>query len=184
MSSRAIIHVTGPVRSGKTGFVEAVLSSSRWLWTLATRCTMDSMLERPVESSPARHPELDRYRAARACLRRVSFPPGDLRIRLLRDPTDGELFGVGRHRGGLSCPVSYADLGVFVAPPLPPGRSLLTRPAGGGWQSRPARRASPEGRHGAPDGRTDGGRLSGKAARQAVDDRGAVPGHPGRRLSS
>ena len=76
MSSRAIIHVTGPVRSGKTAFVEAVLLSSRWLWTLAARCTMDSTLERSVESSPARHPDLDRYRAARAHACAVyRFPP-------------------------------------------------------------------------------------------------------------
>jgi adenosyl cobinamide kinase/adenosyl cobinamide phosphate guanylyltransferase len=67
MSSRAIIHVTGPVRSGKTAFVEAVLLSSRWLWTLAARCTMDSTLERPVESSLARHERRERPEADIRC---------------------------------------------------------------------------------------------------------------------
>jgi hypothetical protein len=141
MRSRAIIHVTGPPGSGKTTFVQDVLLSSRWLSTLAARCTLDPTLRRPVEASPARHSELERYRAAArvpACAL-YRFPPSVsefafFETRLMESPSEAVVL-----EG--DCPVSSVDLRVFIAPPLPAGRSLLTRRPGGGWRSQTARRA-------------------------------------------
>jgi hypothetical protein len=126
MIQRAVLHVDGPPGAGKTAFVERLAAGSKQ-WMLAVRCRSDATLSHAREASPARHPELRRYRAAGARTAGLfTFPPCDHAAdefhttRLMHDPAqvvvlEGE------------APVDAVDLRVYVAPPLAPGRTLLVR---------------------------------------------------------
>jgi hypothetical protein len=125
MIERALIHVDGPPGAGKTAFVERLVAGGHWV--LAVRCRRDTTLRRPREASPARHPELRRYRAAGASAAALfSFPPGDLAAddfyatHLMEDPAQAVVLEGDP-------PVAAVDLRVYVAPPLGPGRTLLIR---------------------------------------------------------
>jgi len=126
MTTRAIIRVAGRPQSGKTSFVEAMLS---WLdeRILAARCVRDDSLCQPRESVPKAHPELRRYCRA-----------GASGAALFRFPGDGSAFD-----GFFSSefmtdyseavmlegddPLGLADLKVFVAPVPAPGERLFVR---------------------------------------------------------
>ncbi|MHB8244080.1 MAG: hypothetical protein ACYDGN_01830 [Acidimicrobiales bacterium] len=126
MRTRAIIHVAGPPQSGKTSFVEAMLSSLDER-ILAARCVRDDSLRQPRESVPKAHPELRRYCRA-----------GASGAALFRFPGDGSAFD-GFFSSELMTdyseavvlegddPLRLADLKVFVAPVPAPGERLFVR---------------------------------------------------------
>jgi Ni2+-binding GTPase involved in maturation of urease and hydrogenase len=62
---RAVIHVGGPAGSGKTTFIEAMLTGSDVL-VIAARCVRDDTLRQFLETAPRSHPELRRYHEAGA----------------------------------------------------------------------------------------------------------------------
>jgi len=111
---RAIIHVAGPAGSGKTTFVEAILSASDAA-ILAARCVRDDSLRRPSETRPKAHAELRRYRQAGASGVAVfAFSKGDLgsgaffTTALMSDYSQAVILEGDN-------PVGSADLDVFVA---------------------------------------------------------------------
>ena len=126
MRSRAIIRVAGPPQSGKTSFVEAMMSSLDEL-ILAARCVRDDSLRQPRETVPKSHPELRRYGRA-----------GASGAALFRFPGDGSAFD-GFFSSNLMTgyseavvlegddPLGLADLKVFVAPVPAPGERLFVR---------------------------------------------------------
>ena len=124
MKARPFVHVTGPERAGKTTFVEQVLrASGRML--LAVHCALDDRLRRPRETAPRRHAEIERYREAGAT--------HAVEYRFPRSHADFDAFYATRFMDEYSegvvlegdLPVEWVDLGVFVAPPLPAGATLL-----------------------------------------------------------
>jgi hypothetical protein len=120
---RALIHVAGPKRAGKTTFIERVLDGAGE-WILAARCVRDDSLRESRETAPKGHPELRRYRAAGATGAALfAFPEGDIGsdaffvTRLMEDYSKAVLLEGDR-------PVGFVDLAVFVAaPPLQERRS-------------------------------------------------------------
>lgn len=124
MRERALIHVAGPAGAGKTTFVERLLGAEISL-ALCVRAERDPKLRNVQESAPKSHAELRRYRTA-----------GASDVALYRFPgPDWEAFYTSRVMEEYSeavfiegdLPVDDVDLSVFVAPPLPAGRSLLRR---------------------------------------------------------
>ncbi|MHB8290829.1 MAG: hypothetical protein ACYDEY_16725, partial [Acidimicrobiales bacterium] len=65
MMERAFVHVGGPAGSGKTTFIEAMLTGAGAL-TLVARCLRDDTLARAREDTSPTNPELRRYRQASA----------------------------------------------------------------------------------------------------------------------
>jgi hypothetical protein len=123
---RALIHVAGPERAGKTTFIERVLGCA-CDWILAARCVRDDSLRESRETAPKAHPELRRYREAGATGAALfAFPEGDIGsdaffvTRLMEDYSKAVLLEGDR-------PLGFVDLAVFVAPPPPSGASLLVR---------------------------------------------------------
>ena len=126
---RALIHVAGPKASGKTTFVEHVLRTVHAL-IICVRTERDDLLRRPVASKPRTHAELQRYRrggASGAALYR--FPPTDaaadafFMTKVMEDFSTAVVIEGDR-------PVDFVDLTAFIAPPPPPGASLLRRVSG------------------------------------------------------
>ena len=76
MIERALIHVAGPASSGKTAFIEAMLTSSDAL-VIAARCVRDDSLPEFRETTPGSHPELRRYHEAGAISAALLTFPGD-----------------------------------------------------------------------------------------------------------
>jgi hypothetical protein len=123
MIERTIVSVDGPPGSGKTTFVEHLLRATD-RWVQAVRCHREPDLGEPRESSPARDPELKRYRAAGAdgaIVYRFPEPDPDAFYcsRFMEDPSDVVLEG--------ERPTEYFDLDVFVAPVPGPRKKLLRR---------------------------------------------------------
>ena len=65
MRERALIHVAGPGRAGKTTFIEAMLGTTAG-FVLVARCVRDDALRHSRETAPRGHAELQRYRKAGA----------------------------------------------------------------------------------------------------------------------
>jgi hypothetical protein len=122
---RAFIHVGGPRGAGKTTFVEAVLEDKGGL-ILAARCVCDDSLKRSRETTPKTGPELRRYRDAGASgVAIFTFPRSDghdafFETDLMSDYSEAVVI-----EG--DSPLEFADLHVFIAPPLPDGKTLLVR---------------------------------------------------------
>ena len=124
MRERALIHVAGPAGAGKTTFVERLLGAEVSL-ALCVRTERDPKLRNAQESAPRSHAELCRYRAAGASdVALYRFPRPDWEAfytsRVLEEYSEAVFIEGDR-------PVDDVDLSVFVAPPLPAGRSLLRR---------------------------------------------------------
>jgi hypothetical protein len=122
---RALIRVGGPAGAGKTTFVEAVLQASGG-FILAARCLRDDTLSRAQESSPKKHPELRRYRDAGASGAALfAFPASDGHEAFFETDfmTDYSQAVVIEGDNLLQ----FVDLDVFVARPLPQGKTLLVR---------------------------------------------------------
>lgn len=126
MIERALIHVAGPASSGKTAFIEAMLTDSDAL-VIAARCVRDDTLPQFRESTPGSHTELRRYREA-----------GAIRAALLTFPGDADLsdsFFTTHLTMDYSQAVvlegdsllRFVDLQVFVAPPPAEGHQLFVR---------------------------------------------------------
>jgi hypothetical protein len=94
---------------------------------LVARCSRDDSLRKWKETSPKRHPELQRYRKAGAEGAAVFSFPGD--------ELDSDAFYMSDLMQDYSHavvlegdnPLGFADLRVFVVPALPRGRRLLVR---------------------------------------------------------
>ena len=118
MIERTYIHVAGPAGAGKTTFVEALIAATDEAVAVA-RCATAAPVKNVVESSPADDPEIHRYHEAGAiAAARIAFPSAG------RDPDaffDTDFMGqwpadVVVMEG--DDPLGYADLRVFIAPPL------------------------------------------------------------------
>jgi hypothetical protein len=123
---RAFIHVAGPIGCGKTTFVEALLAAGDSPMVVG-RCTRDDSVRRIWESSPRRHPELQRYRRAGAWAAAVfTFPRNDANLvdfyesRLMLEYSRAVILE-GDNAAG------YADLEVYVAPAPLAGETLYVR---------------------------------------------------------
>jgi hypothetical protein len=121
---RALIHVGGPLDSGKTAFVETLLQAHVAL-AISVRAERDPKLRTERESAPKAHAELRRYReagASAAALYRFAEPNNDAFFTsdVMQDYSEAVLV-----EG--DCPIEHVDLRVYVAPPLRSGASLLRR---------------------------------------------------------
>lgn len=125
MRQRALIHVGGSEGAGKTTFVEALLQASDG-FILAARCLRDDTLSGARETSPKKHPELRRYRDAGASgVALFAFPASDgheafFETDLMTDYSRAVVIEGDN-------PLQFVDLDVFVARPLPQGKTLLVR---------------------------------------------------------
>jgi hypothetical protein len=123
---RALIHVAGPERSGKTAFIEAMLTSSDGL-VIAARCVRDDTLRQFRETTPGSHPELRRYRGAGAIGAALLTFPGDADLSDSFFTTDLMMdYSQAVVLEGDS-PLRFVDLRVFVAPPPAEGHQLFVR---------------------------------------------------------
>ena len=147
MRQRALIHVGGPPRAGKTAFVETVLAHSDANMIMAVRCRRDDSLSEPREGRPRTDPELRRYPAAGACAAaQYSFPGGDdaqdafFMAGFMEDYSEAVLLEGDN-------PVGFVDVTVYVAQAS--GGRLLVRGKrdrtgeGAGWGGRLGCRAPP-----------------------------------------
>ena len=123
---RAFIHVTGPARSGKTAFIEAMLTGSDAL-VIAARCVRDDKLRQFRETTPGNHPELRRYHEAGAMGAALLTFPGDADFSdsffttdLIMDYSEAVVL-----EG--DSPLPFVDLRVFVASPPAEGHQLFVR---------------------------------------------------------
>ncbi len=121
-----MVHVAGPVGSGKTKFVEAMLEAADGPM-LAARCVRDDSLRRSRETRPKTHPELRRYRQAGASGVAVfRFPEADVgsdefyTTDLMADYSQAVILEGDN-------PVGFTDLEVFVAPVLTGGEGVFKR---------------------------------------------------------
>ncbi|MGA7924701.1 MAG: hypothetical protein WCA20_01765 [Candidatus Sulfotelmatobacter sp.] len=114
MRERALIHVAGPPGSGKTTFVEAILSIADWP-VLVARCIRDDALRRERETESENHPELRRYRQAGASGVALFVFPGNIAwngffLTKLMEDYSRAVFLEG------DSPFEFVDFRVFVAP--------------------------------------------------------------------
>ncbi len=123
---RALVHAGGPKGAGKTTLVEAILNGVDGLFIVA-RCFRDSSLKRVREDAGIACPELRRYRDAGACdAARFTFPNGcDAHDAFFESDLMGDYSEAAILEG--DNPLEFVDLDIFVAPPLPPGKTLLVR---------------------------------------------------------
>jgi len=145
---RALIHVAGPARSGKTAFIEAMLTGSDAL-VIAARCVRDDTLRQFRETTPGSHPELRRYREAGAIGAALLTFPGDADLSDSFFTTDVMMdYSKAVVLEGDS-PLRFVDLRVFVAPPPAEGHQLFVRCTHErGREHRPCAATAPAGRHG------------------------------------
>lgn len=127
MRARPLLRVAGPLGSGKTTFVEAVLRS-RMALSVCVRCRCDPRRQVARESAPVRDAELRRYRSAGAVAAALySYPRADsdafYESEVVKDYSEAIVI-----EG--DSPAGFEDLLVFVAPPLPAGTPLFRRFAG------------------------------------------------------
>jgi len=122
---RALIHIGGPPRAGKTTFIETALASAGERMIIAARCRLDDSLSQPRESIPKTDPELRRYLAAGACAAaRYSFPAGDVAHDAFFMTSFMENYSNAVFLEGDN-PISFVDVAIYVAPALSGG--LLVR---------------------------------------------------------
>ena len=123
---RALIHVGGPEGAGKTALVEAILNGVDGLF-IAARCLRNASLKRIREEAGTACPELRRYREAGACdVARLTFPMGyDAHDAFFQSDLMGGYSEATILEG--DNPLEFVNLDIFVAPPLPPGTTLLVR---------------------------------------------------------
>ena len=126
MIERALIHVAGPAGAGKTTLIESLLRAYDGC-VLVARCMRNDSLRRSKETSPRKHPELQRYRTAGAVgVATFSFPTDDIdsdaffATNLMLDFSEAVVLEGDR-------PFSYLDLQVYVAPAIPHRGRLLVR---------------------------------------------------------
>ncbi len=126
MIERALIHVAGPAHSGKTAFIEAMLTGLDAL-VIAARCVRDDTLRQLRQTTPESHPEVRRYREAGAIGAALLTFPGDADLsdsffttNLMMDYSEAVVLE------GES-PLRSVDLLVFVAPPPTEGQQLFVR---------------------------------------------------------
>jgi hypothetical protein len=123
---RALIHVAGPAGSGKTAFIESMLTGSDAL-VIAARCVRDDTLRQLRETTPGSHPELRRYREAGAIRAALLTFPGDADLSDSFFTTDLMMdYSQAVVLEGDS-PLRFVDLRVFVAPPPAEGHQLFVR---------------------------------------------------------
>lgn len=140
MIERTVIHVGGPPGAGKTAFVEAFLRATDDAAAVG-RCVRDDSVDDITESSSRNDEEMSRYRAAGAvAVARIAVPPAEDAAEPMPHTAFAlpsfpyadafydsalmsELTDVVIIEG--DDPLGYADLRVFVAPPLPIGASLF-----------------------------------------------------------
>ncbi len=123
---RALIHVAGPAHSGKTAFIEAMLTAGDAL-VIAARCVRDNTLHQLRETTPASHPELRRYHEAGAIGAALLTFPGDSDLSDSFFTTD---LMMGYSQAVVlegDSPLGFVDLRVFVAPPPAEGHQLFVR---------------------------------------------------------
>lgn len=124
MRDRALIHVAGPARAGKTTFIERLLGADHGL-AICVRGKRDPTVHKARESTAKANPELRRYRAAgaaEAVLYRFATPEWDA----FYDADVMQEYSKAVYIEG-DCPIHHVDLSVFVAAPPAEGRSLLCR---------------------------------------------------------
>ena len=126
MRERALIHVDGSRRAGKTTFIEAMIRDID-AFVLAARCIRDDALRQSREAAPKAHPELRRYRKAGASGAALfAFPEADIGSdaffvsRLMEDYSQAAVLEGDN-------PLEFVDLAVFVAPPPAAGEALFVR---------------------------------------------------------
>ena len=147
-----MIHVAGPQGTGKTTLIEQVLRALDGMVVLAARCLRDDSLRRSREAAPKRHPELRRYREAGAIEAAVfTFPGSDIDSDAFYMTDLMESYSQAVVLEG-DCPLSFADLRVYVAPPLEAGASLLVRKKRDRAEEERKKAAAMEQLLGAPDG--------------------------------
>lgn len=127
MIERTFIHVAGPPGAGKTTFVEALIAATDEPVAVA-RCATTAPVENVVESSSADDAEIHRYHEAGAvAAARIAFPSAG------RDPDaffDTDFMSEWSAEVVViegDDPLGYADLRVFVAPPLRDGAALFEK---------------------------------------------------------
>ena len=126
MIERALIHVGGPAGSGKTTFIEAMLTGTDAL-VIAARCVRDDTLRQFLETTPRSHPELRRYHEAGAIAAALLTFPGDADLSDSFFSTDLMMdYSQAVFLEGDS-PLRFVDLQVFVAPPPVEGDQLFVR---------------------------------------------------------
>jgi hypothetical protein len=121
---RPIIHIAGPAGAGKTTLIERLLGAEV-AFAISVRAHREEKRRREGESAPGKHAELRRYRNAGAsavALYRFGAPDTDAfySSEVMEEYSEA-VFIEG------DCPVEFADLSVFVAPPPARGKSLLER---------------------------------------------------------
>lgn len=131
MRKRAFVHVAGPDGVGKTLFVEHLLRAEIGV-SLCVRGKRDPRLREARVAALKNNTELRRYREAGAAALVYGFGERDtdafFSIEPMQDYSEVVLI-----EG--DCPTELIDCRVYVAPVLPPGRSLLRRVAGARkWQ--------------------------------------------------
>jgi len=121
---RAVIHVGGPAGSGKTTFIEAMLTGSDAL-VIAARCVRDDTQRQFLETTPRSHPELRRYHEAGAIAAALLTFPGDADLSdsffstdLMMDYSQAVVLEGDN-------PLRFVDLQVFVALPPAEGHQLF-----------------------------------------------------------
>jgi len=126
MRERALVHVAGPPGSGKTTFIEAILSAAGGT-VLVARCVRDDALRQARETAPKNHPELRRYRLAGASGAALfAYPANNIgwdaffMTELMTDYSQAVLLEGDN-------PLGFTDLAVFVAPSPPADEALFVR---------------------------------------------------------
>lgn len=123
MIHRAVIHVAGPPKAGKTTLIERLLEREAVL-AICVRGEKVPRLRREKESAPKGDPELRRYRDLGATVACYRFPHEDPEA-FYDSEVMGDYSEVVLIEG--DCPLAWVDLSVFVAPAPQPGESLLRR---------------------------------------------------------
>lgn len=124
MRERALVHVDGPHRAGKTTFIERVLGAEV-AFTLCVRAVHDAALRKGQVSAPKSHPELRRYRDASAAeVALYRFAERDVDAFFTSDFMQ-EYSEAVFIEGDL--PLDFVDLSVFIAPIPAAAHSLFRR---------------------------------------------------------
>jgi hypothetical protein len=123
---RALIHVAGPASSGKTAFIEAMLTGNDAL-VIAARCVRDDTLPQFRETTPGSHPELRRYHEAGAIAAALLTFPEDTDLSDSFFTTDLMMNYAQAVVLEGDSPLRFVDLHVFVAPPPAEGHQLFVR---------------------------------------------------------